>query len=68
MQNDKNWRNRFEAKEIEFKEIRTNVRHEYQDQINSLRKETNSLKLLNTELMTKLQTVEMDGRNGEEMS
>ena len=68
MQNDKNWRNRFEAKEIEFKEIRTNVRHEYQDQINSLRKETNSLKLLNTELMTKLQTVERDGRNGEEMS
>jgi hypothetical protein len=28
----------------------------------------NSLKLLNTDLMTKLQTVEMEGRSGEEMS
>jgi hypothetical protein len=44
------------------------VRHEYQDQINSLRKEINSLKLLNTDLMTKLQTVEMDGRDGEDMT
>lgn len=44
------------------------MRHEYQDQINSLRKELNNYKLLNTELSTRLQTIELEGRNEDQMS
>jgi uncharacterized coiled-coil protein SlyX len=55
---EKNWRIKYEAKELEIIEAKSLARQEFSDQINQLRKENSSLKLSNNDLMQRLESAD----------
>lgn len=54
MSTEKNWRVKYEAKELEVIDIKALTRQEFTEQIALLRKENSSLKLINNDLALKI--------------
>ena len=54
---DKNWRIKYEAKELEVIDIKALTRQEFTEQVSVLRKENSQLKLANNDLALRLESM-----------
>lgn len=64
---DKNWRIKYETKELEVIDIKALTRQEFTEQVTLLRKENSQLKLANNELALRLENVEKNAQFGQSL-
>ncbi len=64
---DKNWRIKYEAKELEVIDIKALTRQEFTEQVAALRKENSQLKLTNNDLALRLENVEKTAQFGKQL-
>lgn len=62
MNSEKNWRIKYEAKELEVIDIKALTRQEFTDQISLLRKENSAMKIANNDLALKLENIEKNAQ------
>lgn len=64
MSTDKNWRIKYEAKELEVIDIKALTRQEFTEQVSQLRKDNAQLRLANSDLALRLENAERSAQTG----
>lgn len=64
---EKNWRIKYQAKELEIIEAKSFARQEFSEQINQLRKENSSLKISNNDLALRLESADRNTQFNKEL-